>query len=559
MSTAKGLRGRMIRERASGVLTVAHSAYAFFMRALSDQQMPFLFAFAVLGTITIRIHTLYPLGPGLDHHYHLMNAAMNARSTSEPVRTLYRSINPLDSNTLLYTISYPFEKLTNPVRAFQIACTIMYYLGYPFACAYGLIRTGRSPWGSLLAFPMVYGLSSYWAGFWPYLTASVIIVPAMAEMEVLHRSRGRQAWNAGIACAVLCALTFLAHATVFGWLSILLAIHTLMMMGWKCGLEGLANPRAGLRRAFWVGLRSLAVITPASFLVLRWYWSVMHGSAKAPSGLTMPMPPEPTMAAKIFNMLDYLAPTSGEHEHLYMALLGVVSFAALIYGARHHDAKGPRIFERSFILTVLSFVAFPMWFEYESTASRQFDNAVLMFPLMLFPARPRLRSPAAFALVLMFAFCAMRLRYVGDQLKLLNEVDYAGLIAGAESCKRLVPHDRVIKMAFVNARMPITAFRTGGSYQSHETFAAVCGIDTPVYDTQIYPHNLLPLRYVGAIPAPVTIINNPHLWYEHPNLWTDFDYVLVRAWTMGHVDDVALSKHAQLVAKYGQYELWGRK
>ena len=83
-----------------------------------------------------------------------MNAAMNARSSSEPVRGLYQSINPFDSNTLLYTVAYPFEKITTPVRAFQIALLIMYYVGYPFGCAYALIRTGRSPWGALLAFPL---------------------------------------------------------------------------------------------------------------------------------------------------------------------------------------------------------------------------------------------------------------------------------------------------------------------------------------------------------------------------------------------------------------------
>ena len=119
--------------------------------------------------------------------------------------------------------------------------------------------------------------------------------------------------------------------------------------------------------------------------------------------------------------------------------------------------------------------------------------------------------------------------------------------------------ERPLKMAYVNARTGATAFRSGASNQSHETFAAICGIDTPVYDTQIYPHNLLPLRYKGAIPAPVTIIDSAHMWWDYPNLWKNFDYVLVRGWMMSKAEDALVSQHAQLIVKYGQYELWGRK
>jgi hypothetical protein len=518
----------------------------------------FLAAFATLALVTARIQYLYPLSPGLDFHYHLMCAAMNGRSSAEPLSALYYAVEPYGANTLLYSISYPFEKVTDPVRAFQIACTIAYYIGYPLGCAYALIRTGRSPWGSLLAFPLSHGLTSMASGYWTFLTAASFIAPAMAEMEIFLGTSGRRARVAGIACAVFCVLAFLGHATVFGVLSLLLAIHTLTVIGVDLKTTMFVSLRSALVRALRTGLGAVLVILPASLVFVRWYWHVTYGSAKAPGAITIAQPPEPAMSAKLFNTVDFLAPTKAENEHLYMALLGIVVLGALVYGARRIATRSS-IFERSFLLMALSFVLFPAWFHHEAVASRQFDLTILLLPLVLYPAPVKLRGGAGLSVVLLFAFSLLRVRAVGEQLRILNEVDFGGLLRTAETCKRVVPHDRVSKLAFVNGKVSSVAFRSGATRQLHETLAAQCGLETPVYDTQVYPHNLVPLRYVGAMPAPVTIIENTTQWYLYPDLWKNFEYVLVNGWTMTPADDAALSKRAQLVAKYGDFQLWGRK
>jgi hypothetical protein len=526
-------------------------------RFLSDSYV-FAVAFTVLALLTIVIHARNPLSSGLDFHYHLTNAAINGRASGELVARLYRPINPLDANTLLYSIAYPFEKVTNPLRAFQIACTIAYYVGYPLGCAYALRRVGRSPWGALLAFPVCYGLTSISGGFWPFLTSSALMAPALAEIEVLHRSTGRAAWRAGIACAVFCALSFLGHAMVYGWTALMLALHTVVVMGFKFGRDGVFAPLHGLRRAFWVGLKSLAVIAPSACLVIAWYWRVMFGGAKAAAGLNLPKPVEPPMASKLFDTLHYLAPTRGEHEYLYLALLVIVVLGALVYGERSQRRAAPVAFERTFLVTALSFVVFPVWFEFEPTAPRQFDLAVLLLPLVLFPSAPRWPNRASLAAAVLFVFCVLRVLYVGEQLSILNRVDLAGLREGAEICHNTIRRDRAYKMAYVDGQTVSVAFKSSPTVQSHETFASLCGLETPVYDTQIYPHNLLPLRYVSTISAPVTIIEHPYRWWTHPNLWTNFDYVLLHGVQMSPSDRAQVGALAKLVVKSGQYELWER-
>jgi hypothetical protein len=538
-----GMRGRL---RTAVMAVVA---------LLASQPPLFLLAFTGLAAMTTIYQVRYPISSGMDFHYHLMTAAMNARSHAEPVRALYRSINPLDANTLIYTVAYPFEKLTNPIRAFQIACTILFYVGHPFGCAYALVRSGRSPWGSLLAFPLLFGLTSFAGGYWPFLVGTAFIAPALAEMRVMHLTSGRAARNAGIACAVLATLTFLSHAIVYGWLAFLLAFYTLVLMGQGFGLSGLGAPLHGLRRAFWIGVKSLGAITPSVLIAGRWYWSVIYGSASVTETLRLPPEPEPGMPDRLARTIGYLAPTTGESEYAFVAALGIVVLVALIAGERRRE-KGLPIFEIAFALTLLSFVLTPFWYHYESIAPRQFDLAMLALPCVLFPRVPRLRSFNGFAIALVVAFSFFRLRAVGDQLQRLNTEDFSGLRKISRECKNLIPKDGAIHMlAYANARGGVVPFRSAAAHQAHETLAAMCGLETPVYDTEVYPHNLLPLRYVRKMPAPVTFVDT-HGWYKNPNVLASFDYVLIHGWTRPPQDEQAAREVATLVMREGDFELW---
>ncbi len=531
------------------------AAFRALMAALGSQPTLFLLAFTALAMMTTIYQVRYPLAPGMDFHYHLMTAAMNGRSHAEPVRALYRSINSLDANTLIYTVAYPFEKVTDAIRAFQIACTIVFYVGHPLGCAYALARSGRSPWGSLLAFPLLFGLTSFAGGYWPFLAGTAFIAPALAEMRVMHEARGRAARRAGIACAVFATLTFLSHAIVYGWLALLLAFYTLCVMAQRFGLSGLGSPQSGLRRAFWVGAKSLGAIAPSVLVAGRWYWSVIYGSASVSETLRLPPEPEPTMPDRLARTFGYLAPTTNANEYPLVAALGIVVALALVAGERKRE-KGLPVFEMAFVLTLLSFVLTPFWYHYESIAPRQFDLAMLALPCVLFPRVPRLRSVSGFAIAVVFAFSFYRLRTLGDQLRLLNTEDLSGLRNISRECKNLIPRDGAIHMlAYANGRNSVVPFRSAAAHQAHETLAAMCGLETPVYDTEIYPHNLLPLRYTKRMPAPVTFVDTRQ-WYKNPIVLSHFDYVLVHGWLRPPVEEQGAKEVATLVMRSGEYELW---
>jgi hypothetical protein len=311
---------------------------------------------------------------------------------------------------------------------------------------------------------------------------------------------------------------------------------------------------------FMVGGPSLLMITPALLLFARWYWAMMFGSNKPDRPFPYAPPAEPPMGDKLLKIIDYLAPTRGEHEYWYLGALWVVCAIALVAGNRERARARSElpVFELAFILTLAAYVAFPFWLQYESTSPRLFDLAVLAFPLVLFPRAPRLRSRAALAVALVFVFCVARVRYVGEQLRVLNEVDYGGFVATANTCARVVPHERVNKLAYANGLQDVKSFKAAAAHQLYETFAAQCGLEAPVYDTHVNYNHLLALRYAGAMPAPRTMIGTDH-WYDHPKLWDDFEYVLVREWNPSRRDDAALAPRARLVARYGGYQLWERK
>ena len=96
-------------------------------------------------------------------------------------------------------------------------------------------------------------------------------------------------------------------------------------------------------------------------------------------------------------------------------------------------------------------------------------------------------------------------------------------------------------------------------HQVHETLAALCAVETPVYDTTVFPHNLLPLRYRGAMPAPVTIIEMNQNWYQWPGLWDKFDLVLTAGWTPTPADLQALEPLATPVSTAGVFTLYRRR
>jgi hypothetical protein len=518
----------------------------------------FALSFAVLAAMTLRMHARSPLGPGQDHHFHLLVAAINGMPSAHPVKALYAPISPLVPNTLVYFVAYPFEKMLGPVAAFQMAAVITVYLGFPLAVAYALARVGRPPWGALLAFPIVYTCNTWFnGGFYPFLSASGFVVIAIAEHDVMLRSEGRAARRAGVTCAVACVLTFLAHGHAYAWLMGLLAMTTLFAIARRSSADAFALPRRAARASARIAARSLLLAAPSVALFVIWY-------ARLPVAPMRVDPPlveaQGLLSDKLHNVITLMLPTRAEDAFFHLTVFVVLILGVLVLVRRTEPRASTSLtFEICLVVTAASFFVLPAVRHGQTIAQRQLDIALWLLPLVVFPSRVRWPSAGAIAVVAVLAFSIWRMQHFAEYLRRLDDDDYRGLIEVSDACKKIAPTDRAATLAFVNEHEQSAFWQSLGPQQSHETLAAVCGLETPVYDTNVYPHDMQPLRYRGRISAPVTILRDANKWYERPGLFRDFDLVLVKGWIATPDDDQALRARADLVAQSGDYQLWRRR
>lgn len=515
--------------------------------------------FCVLALMTFIVHARSPLGPGQDFHYHLMVASIHARPAGDAIKTLYHAINPLDANTFLYTLAWPIEKLTNPVRAFQVTTTLFIFIGFPLATAVALRRAGRAPWASLLAFPMIYSPTYVDGGFMPFLSAAPFFVLAIGEFGVAHTAIETKKKRIAIALSALwCVLTFLSHGHVFMWLAILLGSLTILLVLHELVTLPFA-PRAALARGARVAATSLALIAPALVAFGRWYMSTHYGQASATSNKTWQALDAP-WGEKLTGAIRLLWHTRSDVEAKFTVALALVAFACLLVTAPQRRRGASFVFVYCFVVTLLSIFVLPVDFNGQTVSRRHIDLTVWLLPLVVLdtPALLSLRQKAVVAAV--FAFSVLRVEHLGRHLRLLDQDDYRGLLALAEQCKTVVERDgRPRELAYAALGFESQHWHARSLHQAHETLAAVCGLDTPVYSPFRYPNNLLPLRYEEHLPAPITILSRDAQWYSRSVLWDNFDYVLVQGWSVPSADAERLVARGELVARAGDFQLWRRK
>lgn len=516
----------------------------------------FAVVFAAFAAFAFVTGYRYPLGPGQDQHYHLMSAAVTARwwTGDASVRALYHFLNPLDANTLVYTWLFPFELALGPLRAWRVGFTLLYFVGYPLACVVALRLLRRPLWGAVLAFPLAYVKSWSQGGFIPFVSAAPFFVLAIAAMHrVLEDSslpfRARR--RIMVVAAVTTALTLLAHGHVFTWLVVLLASVTLVSL---LGLLVVGLPRspvATLRAGFSRGLGSLVVVLPALALFAQWYLRTHGGEHSAAHGTYLPSVETWQQKLTTYPSLFVHVVEDVEWGHVVL-LFGVAVFAVLLSrGPKRGTLPTPEI---ALALSVASYFVLPFNVSGQSLGIRHADFAAWLLPLVVYPrALPHARVRAAVILAGLIGVAAYRVRFVEGKLFALA-AEYQGMLDLSRSCP---PPGG--ELAYATFGSYSAVWHGPSLHQPHETFAAICKIDAPVYDATIYPHNLLPLRYRGAPPAPITILENDARWYAHPRIWSDFRFVMVRNWRPSAAELAEVTRVAVLERESGEWRLYRAK
>lgn len=535
------------------------------------EQPVFSALFAALVALTVTAHWRSPIGPGQDFHYHLMVAAVNARGASDPVSALYHPVSWFDANTLVYRVAFPFEKLLDPVRAFGIAVLLLYYLGFPLAVAYALKRTGRAPWAALFAFTSVYCKAWSSNGFVPFYTASTFMVLALAEWSVLLDRRADQPpRTAMIRGALFSTLLFLAHGHVYAWTTLLLGLFTVVAIGRDLASFRTDTARAAAKRAFDTAWRSLVAIGPSLLLFGLWFLRTQRGAAAARTGHAL-VPVDPSIESKLLGLWVYFVHSRDKHEFHYFVAFALIVLAMLLL-ARRENRRAPW-FEWFSLLSIASFFALPETVNAQTIGPRHVDIALWTLPLALWPAdestverpsdapkpsawRRPLREYVLAAMV--FAFAFGRVRQITTAHHNAYKSETGPIVALAEPCRRARRAPFSV-LGYVPMTRESAVLHSPHMHQAHETLAALCGVETPVYDTSVFPHNLLPLRYRVPMPAPVYILERDPAWYANELLWQKFDLVLTSNWAPTAADEAPLNARAELVATSGTFRLYRRR
>ncbi len=543
-------RGRRVTRALSATLgLLSRSPHRFFVVAFA--------AFVVWAYV---MGWKYPLGPGQDQHYHLMSAWITSRwwLGDAHIRALYKFVDPLDANTFVYTFLFPFEAVLPPLDAWRVGWTTLYLVGYPLGCAFALHLLRRPLWGALLAFPLAYIKSWSQGGYMPFVSAGAFFVIAIAAMHrVLEdapdaTAAGAKSRRRVLVIAVLFpALTLVAHGHVYTWLMVVLGAATLVALGRELVVGIPASGARALVSATRLGLRALFVVLPSLCLFGIWYWRT-HRGENAAHGAVSWAPQTSTWNNKVVTFAASFVHVKSDAEWGWVGATMCVVLLVMLLAGRPTKRELPTP-ELATVLSLASFFLLPPSVGGQSLGLRQVDFFVWLLPLVVLPARPegRLRMMAAVSVILGYA--VMRLDYVYENLALLQK-ELAGIQKLAKPCPE--PHQEI-------------AYATFGSYsnsweapslqQAHETYAAICGLDAPVYDPTEYPHNLLPVRYRGKPPAPVTIIVDDSKWWQRPNLWKDFDLVMVRNWHPSGADLEDIQKVAVRLRLWNEWQLWHRK
>ncbi len=490
----------------------------------------------------------YPLGPGQDAHYHFFNAVVVSKlwTGNAYYRRLYEIVNPLDSNTLLYTFLFPFELVFSPLTAWRIGFTLYYLIGYPVACAVALKLLRRPLWGAVLAFPLAYAVKTFsQGGYLPFVSVAPLMVLAIALMHRINEGTATRKMQ--IACAVIVALAFIGHAHAYAWMMFLLATGTLVAIVLQL-VPGLVRaPKAALWRALVTGLRALLIVLPSLFLFAAWWFRTHHGS-HASSGWSL-RPTEAALQAKVTSLWALLVHVPGDRELQFLLGLGIVVFVCLALGRRRRETGVPTA-EMAVVLTFVSWWLLPADVSGQMVADRHMDLMVWLLPLAIYagePAGGRLRHVLAVSVLVVYAWA--RLAFYGENMRQL-QTEYAGMIALTKDCPKPPGEVAYVTSTAVNAR-----WYGKGLHQTHETFAAICGLDTPVYD-RVYPHNLLPLRYRHDLPVPITIVvGSPGYWWANAAM-SQFDYVLVQGWQPTPTELEKVPPAWQRVGQSGVWSVW---
>ncbi len=512
---------------------------------------PFLVCFTVAVGTTIWLLATNKYLPGQDYSYHAhcSRVWLDAGHPGTPYAH-YEPTSSLEANSLMYTMAGLLSHLGSSYGAFRFV-QAYYFLGVPIACLYALRSLERSPWGSLLAFPLCY-TEVFAAGYANMAFAAPTFIVALVAYR---RFIQEISWRRGVVVAVLFAATFLSHAHVYLWLGGLVVLYTLAIFVER--LVGSSTPRASLRSMLVFVGGALAAAVPSLALFGRWYArgygkgnsvGAMGNGMSFEKSLTWEPLPQKYMAGA----LQAFSATTNKYEVVFILTLGLLVMFSMALARASRDRSTP-LPELAILITVGSFYILPDGVALQMVAVRQWYFVFWLVPLVVVPIRPRFGSLKAVAVVAgLLVWTLSRMSVIAGHLQRFKNEEMAGFDAVVEAA----PRDPGLTVAYaaVNARSKY--FLTSPMYHSYGFLSAQRGFDGPLEYSDA--RSVVPVRYTKGPPLPVKHLYNNPQWVLDPVIW-QYDLVLVYRWKPTTAQEKAAMEHGTLVASSGDWQLWRRR
>lgn len=457
---------------------------------------------------------------------------------------LYEPLDVLSANSLLYSVVGLAGRVAGVERA-MTASIALYVLGVPLAVLWSLRAFGRSPWGAVLAVPLVYGMN-YLGGFANMLVAAPFFVLAI---PVFHRALVAPSLPRILQAAALFVVVFLLHGHVYLWLGVLTIGTTLVIAASRL----LQDPRAAGR----VLIHALLAALPSLLLFARWYRRIFSAGREAGSNLTSMTGVEGGFGATfhdpptLFRDLGEVAlRTLQDGRDLRwvaaVACLAVVA-TSLSRGAR---SSGPPVLELCFVATFASYFVLPESIKGQDIIGpRQVGLSLFFLPVFVSPPSRASRGARALVVAGILLVTGAHLTMWRRALARMEREEHRGLddvLAAAPP--RLPLH--YVKVA------PKGAIFAGSTWWHVEKLYMARGFGYCA-DTIGTLANA-PLRFRPGLDLKRYAIHG-HDWPHHPELFAGYDLVLVRRWRPSPRDLARAEEQARRIARSGDWELWRRR
>lgn len=572
--------GRSPAARAIGALRTARAKVNAFLARVDPNDDPTaepltllpLLALAVTLTAAVYMYWRFKFQPmqDLGHHVGLSAVVTDFDRPGSLYPGLYDRPDPLNANALYYFFSGWLGRLIGVVPACRLGMTL-YVVGVPLANLFALRVFGRSAWPAILSVPLVFWNMNFVGGFANLLFAGPFLV---LSVPALYRALARPSWKRAAFAALIYVLVFLSHAHAFLWAGFLgftltFGLFVATIVGFRVRPDEPPPPAAPVWSwAFWrprlVGAGKIAgwaaaSVAPSLLVFYRWYgWAFGEGRdagavTQVTSGLDNDFGAEFKTPGALFHDIGNYAIkiTTPDTDLLLFWKLGFLVAVAMIL-SRLVAWRRPPVMEMAFALTFFSYFLMPEAIDTNPVVgSRQIGIATWFLAALASPVPAHVSRLARYVVIGATAWLTSDFMDAWWQaLRAFQQTEVVGLDYVLEAAPPR-QHLHFVKV------MPDTSmvFKWKplwhvDKYYMAEKFGQVADNPALVSTSSI--------RYKAGVDFH-RILAHSSDWPSWEHLWRTHELVLTHGWrpTPAQLDEA--KRHAVLIRKAGNYQLWRKK